>query len=53
MAVGDVDVIIVNNPTAATIQSNLATLRATAGANGKYFMVSLNGSIILAAITEA
>ncbi len=53
MAVGDVSVVVINNPTAATIQSNLATLRATAGANGKYFMVELNGSIVLAAITEA
>lgn len=53
MAAGDVSVTIVNNPTAASIDTALTALRTTAGANGKFLMCELNGSIVLAAITEA
>ena len=54
MAPGDVAVTIVNLPfTAASIDTALTALRATAGANGKFLMTASADQIILAAITEA
>lgn len=53
MAAGDVSVTIVSNPTEATIDTALTALRAAGGANGKYGMCELNGSIVVWGITEA
>jgi len=54
MGAGDVHVTIVSQPlSAASIDTALTALRATAGANGKYMMTSCEDQIILAAIEEA
>ena len=54
MAAGDVAVTIVASPfSAASIDTALTALRVTAGANGKFLMTTIDGQIILAAITEA
>ena len=54
MAAGDVSVTIVDMPfTAATIDTALTALRASAGANGHYLMTSSEDQVILAAIEEA
>jgi len=53
MAAGDVNVTIVDAPfTAASIDTALTALRATAGSNGHYLMTASADQIILAAITE-
>lgn len=54
MAAGDVAVTIVASPlSAASIDTALTALRATAGANGHYMMTAISGQVILAAIEEA
>lgn len=54
MAAGDVEVRIVT-PTTSEVDTALTAMRVTAGANGKYGMVSImNGQAVLIwAITEA
>jgi hypothetical protein len=53
MAAGDVSVTIVENPTAASIDTALTALRAAGGANGKYGVFSLNGRVVVWGIEEA
>jgi hypothetical protein len=55
MAAGDVEVRIVD-AVAATIDTNLTAMRATAGANGKYMATAIgpeSQQVCLIAITEA
>ena len=53
MGAGDVQVIVVNTPTDAEIDTALTTVRTTGGANGTYGMVALDGRVFVWGITEA
>lgn len=54
MAAGDVEVQVVA-ATVSAVDTALTSMRTTAGANGKYGMVSINNgqSVLIWAITEA
>jgi hypothetical protein len=54
MATGDVEVRVVS-ATTTDVDTALTAMRVTAGANGKYGMVSINNgqSVLIWAITEA
>ena len=55
MAAGDVEVRVVSISSTAAVDTALTEMRATAGANGKYGMVSINNgsAVLIWAITEA
>ena len=53
MAAGDVTVTIVNNATAATIDTALTAIRSSGGANGTYGIFSLDGKVFCWGIEEA
>lgn len=53
MAAGDVDVTIVENPTAAEVDTALTALRTSGGANGTYGCFGLDGRVWCYGIEEA
>ena len=52
MGAGDVAITVVENPTAAEVDTALTAIRTTGGANGTYGVFGLDGRVWCWGITE-